>query len=110
MISGDFNFVMLKGYKTIYLTYCDKSYKSELKIKIILQKIVYMKKNMGNADRIIRLLVAAVIAVLYFTKVISGTAGIILLVIAGVFILTSLVSFCPLYTLFGLNTCATKKS
>lgn len=69
-----------------------------------------MKKNMGNADRIIRLLIAAVIAVLYFTNILTGTVGIVLLVLAGVFVLTSLVSFCPLYALFGINTCAAKAS
>ena len=68
-----------------------------------------MKKNMGNADRIIRLLLAVAVAVLYFTNVITGTLGIVLLVVAGVFVLTSLISFCPLYTLIGLNTCPTKK-
>ena len=67
-----------------------------------------MKKNMGSADRITRLVIAAIVAVLYFTNVISGTLGIVLLVIAGVFVLTSLISFCPLYTLLGLNTCKTK--
>lgn len=64
-----------------------------------------MKKNMGSTDRIIRLLLAAVITVLFFTNIISGTLGIILLVFAAVFVLTSLVSFCPLYTLIGMNTC-----
>lgn len=68
-----------------------------------------MKKNMGNTDRILRILVAIVIAVLYFTNVITGTLGIVLLVLAGVFVLTSLISFCPLYTLVGMNTCKTKK-
>lgn len=69
-----------------------------------------MKKNMGTADRLIRFVIAAVIAALYFTNVISGTLGIVLLVLAGVFVLTSLISFCPLYTLVGLNTCPAKKS
>ena len=69
-----------------------------------------MKKNMGNADRILRLLIAGVVAVLYFTHIITGVLGIVLLVLAGVFVLTSLVSFCPLYTLIGLNTCPAKKS
>ncbi|CAN5250099.1 DUF2892 domain-containing protein [soil metagenome] len=68
-----------------------------------------MKKNMGNADRIIRLILAVVVAVLYFTNTITGTFGIVLLVLAGVFVLTSLVSFCPLYTLVGFNTCPAKK-
>ncbi len=64
-----------------------------------------MKKNMGSMDRIIRTIVAATIAVLFFTNVISGTLGIVLLALAGIFLLTSLVSFCPLYTLVGLSTC-----
>ena len=68
-----------------------------------------MKNNMGSADRIIRLIIAAVIAVLFFTNVVSGTVGIILLVAAGVFALTSLISFCPLYPLVGINTCPKDK-
>lgn len=64
-----------------------------------------MKKNMGGADRVIRVLIAAVIAVLFFMKVISGTLGIVLLVLAGVLVLTSLISFCPLYAPFGIKTC-----
>ncbi|MFN8244490.1 MAG: DUF2892 domain-containing protein [Ferruginibacter sp.] len=67
-----------------------------------------MKKNMGTADRIIRLIVAAVLAILYFTNVVTGTLGIILLVVAAVFVLTSFISFCPLYLPFGINTCKTK--
>ncbi|MCB2221014.1 MAG: DUF2892 domain-containing protein [Bacteroidetes bacterium] len=63
-----------------------------------------MKANMGSADRIIRFIIGALIAVLYFTNVISGTLGIILLIVAAVFILTSLVSFCPAYVPFKLNT------
>ena len=64
---------------------------------------------MGGTDRIIRLVVAAIIAVLYFTGTLTGTIGIVALVVAAVFVLTSLVSFCPLYTLIGLNTCSVKK-
>ena len=67
-----------------------------------------MKKNMGSADRIIRFLVAAVIAVLYFTGTIGGTLGLVLLILAGVFLLTSFISFCPLYAPFGISTCAVK--
>lgn len=63
---------------------------------------------MGSTDRIIRVLLAAVFAFLYFNGTVKGTAGIILLVLGGVFILTSLVSFCPLYPLIGLNTCPKK--
>jgi Protein of unknown function (DUF2892) len=68
-----------------------------------------MKKNMGTADTIVRLLVAAVVAILYFTNVIGGTLGLVLLVLAGVFVLTSAVSFCPLYAIFGISTCPVKK-
>lgn len=63
-----------------------------------------MKKNMGSADKIIRIIIAAIVALLYFTNVITGTFGIILLVLAGVFVLTSLISFCPLYLPFGFST------
>ena len=63
-----------------------------------------MKKNMGTTDRIIRIVIAAIIALLYFTNVLTGTLGIVLLVLAVVFVGTSLISFCPLYTIFGLST------
>lgn len=69
-----------------------------------------MKANMGSTDRIIRFLVALVIGALYYTGIISGTLGIVLLVLAVVFVLTSFVSFCPLYAPFGLSTCATKNN
>ena len=70
-----------------------------------------MKKNMGTADRVIRTIIAIVIAILYFgTGTISGTLGIVLLVLAGVFLLTSFVSFCPLYAPFGLSTCKMKEA
>lgn len=68
-----------------------------------------MKKNMGSADRIVRLLAAVIIAVLYYGGYISGTLGIVLLVVAVVFALTSFVSFCPAYLPFGINTCSTKE-
>ncbi len=67
-----------------------------------------MKANMGSADRILRVIIAAIIAALYFTDTISGTLGIVLLVLAAVFVLTSLVSFCPLYAPFGFSTCQKK--
>jgi len=63
-----------------------------------------MKKNMGTIDIVIRLLIAVLLIVLYFTHVISGTLAIILLIFAGIFILTSLLSFCPLYFPFGIST------
>lgn len=68
-----------------------------------------MKKNMGSADRIIRLVIAAVLGFLFYNGTISGTIGIIAVVAAGVFALTSLVSFCPLYPLLGITTCSIKK-
>jgi CBS-domain-containing membrane protein len=68
-----------------------------------------MKRNMGTTDRIIRVLVAVVIGVLYYTQIISGTIGIALLVVASIFALTSVVSFCPLYAPFGISTCPNKK-
>lgn len=67
-----------------------------------------MKKNMGTADRIIRILIAVIIGILYFTGTITGTLGIVLLVLAGVFFLTSLVGVCPLYVPFGIKTCSAK--
>ena len=69
-----------------------------------------MKKNMGNSDRIFRFIIAAIIGVLYFTGTVSGTLGIVLLVLAGIFLLTSFISFCPLYAPFGISTCAMKKT
>lgn len=63
-----------------------------------------MKANMGTVDKVIRILVAIVIIGLYFANQISGTAAIILLVIAGAFILTSFMSFCPLYLPLGIST------
>jgi hypothetical protein len=63
-----------------------------------------MKKNMGVIDKVIRILVAVVVVVLYFLHVISGTLAIILLILAGVFVLTSILGFCPLYLPLGINT------
>ena len=68
-----------------------------------------MKKNMGSTDRVVRLVIAAVVAFLYFTNVVTGTLGLVLLILGVVFALTSFISFCPLYAPFGLNTCAVKK-
>ena len=63
-----------------------------------------MKPNMGTTDKILRILVAIILIGLYFANMISGTIAIVLLVIAGVFILTSFISFCPLYFPFGIST------
>ena len=60
---------------------------------------------MGSTDRIIRIVLAIVFAALYFTGTVQGTLGIVLLVLGGVFVATSVISFCPLYTLIGVNTC-----
>lgn len=64
-----------------------------------------MKKNMGAADRVIRLIAAIVLIALYFSGIVSGITGIVFVVVAVVFLFTSLISYCPLYTLIGLNTC-----
>ena len=69
-----------------------------------------MKVNMGSVDRMVRLMVAVVLTVLYLSKIVTGTLGAVALVVAGIFLLTSLVRFCPLYTLLGINTCGTKPS
>lgn len=63
-----------------------------------------MKPNMGLTDKVIRILAAIAIIVLYFTNQLSGTAAIILLIFAGTFILTSFMSYCPIYKLFGIST------
>jgi hypothetical protein len=63
-----------------------------------------MKANMGSIDKIVRILAALIISALYFTHIINGTVAIILLVIAAVLILTSFISFCPLYLPFGIST------
>jgi len=63
-----------------------------------------MKKNMGHTDRIVRLILASLFAILYFTGVVSGTWGVILLILAIVLIVTAYFKFCPLYALFKLNT------
>ncbi|HAH38506.1 MAG TPA: DUF2892 domain-containing protein [Algoriphagus sp.] len=69
-----------------------------------------MKKNMGTTDRAIRLTIAAILVALYFSNFISGIIGIVAIVIAAIFTLTTLVGFCPLYTLVGINTCPRAES
>lgn len=69
-----------------------------------------MKANMGTVDRIVRVLLAAVFAYLYFSGTVTGTVGLVLVVLGGVFLLTSVISFCPLYTLVGFSTCPAKKA
>jgi hypothetical protein len=67
-----------------------------------------MKKNMGTVDRAIRVILAIVFVMLYFTNTVTGVFGIILLVFAAIFVLTSFVGSCPLYSLFGFSTCESK--
>lgn len=67
-----------------------------------------MKKNMGTADRMIRIIVAVVFIILYATGTIPGTLGIVLIILALIFVLTSVVSFCPVYLPLGLNTLGKK--
>jgi hypothetical protein len=68
-----------------------------------------MKQNMGTTDKVVRIIIAIAIAALYFANLISGTVAIVLLVLSGVFILTSLLGFCPLYMPIGLSTLKKKK-
>lgn len=67
-----------------------------------------MQKNMGNLDRTVRVVIALIMGVLIGTGVVTRTLGYVLLAFSAVFVLTSLVSFCPLYTLLGINTCPKK--
>ena len=64
-----------------------------------------MKKNMGSYDKLIRLSVAIVLIILYYNGVLAGTLGIVALVIALIFTVTSLIGFCPLYSIFGIKIC-----
>jgi len=66
-----------------------------------------MKKNMGTIDKVIRILVAVLVVILYFTNVISGTPGIILLALSAVLVVTTVLGFCPIWLALGLST--TKK-
>jgi len=75
----------------------------------ILNKAFPMKKNMNTADSVIRALFALIFFTLYFTHTVTDILGIVLLVLGGIFLLTSLIRFCPLYMLFGIRTCKSKK-
>lgn len=68
-----------------------------------------MKKNMGSADKIIRIIIAAIIGYLYYNGTISGTLGTVLLILAIIFAVTSFIGFCPLYSPFKINTCKVKE-
>lgn len=67
-----------------------------------------MKQNVGYTDRIIRIIIAIIFALFYFTKLITGTAGIVMLILSGILFLTAFIKTCPLYLPFGINTCKTK--
>jgi hypothetical protein len=67
-----------------------------------------MKKNVGTTEKVIRILIAAILIVLFATKVVTGTLGIVLLAVAGIFILTSLISWCPIWAVFGVSTTGKK--
>ena len=67
-----------------------------------------MKKNMGGLDKVIRVILALVAELLVYFEVVEGALAYILLTIMGVFVITSLVGFCPLYGIFGINSCRTK--
>lgn len=69
-----------------------------------------MKKNMGATDKLIRIAIAAVVVVLFYLHILTGTLGIVLLVFAGIFVLTSFISFCPLYTIMGFSTNKTSEA
>tara|TARA_R110000850_G_scaffold31257_1_gene86129 strand:- start:116 stop:325 length:210 start_codon:yes stop_codon:yes gene_type:complete len=69
-----------------------------------------MKKNMGGSDRTIRIIVALIVAALYFTGTVSGVIGAILLALGAIFLATSFVSFCPIYAIFGFSTCKVKEA
>lgn len=69
-----------------------------------------MKKNMGTIDRVVRTIIAMVALYLYFTGAVSATLGLVFIAVAAIFLLTSLVSFCPLYTLVGIKTCPSEEN
>ncbi len=69
-----------------------------------------MKKNMHTIDRLLRILIAAAIVILYLTHVIGGTLATVLLIVSIIFIATSFAGFCPLYSVFGVNTAGKKKT
>lgn len=67
-----------------------------------------MKKNVGTTDRVVRIVAAIIIAVMYFTHIIDGTLAIVLGAVAIILLATSFISFCPLYKILGINSCKIK--
>ncbi len=72
-------------------------------------KFIDMKKNVGKQDKTIRLVLAMIIALLVYMEVVTDTVAIVLLIVAVVLGLTSFLNFCPLYSVFGINTCKIKE-
>ncbi len=68
-----------------------------------------MTTNVGTLDRVVRVALAVLFSILYFTGTVSGIAGIVLLILGGVLLVTAVVGTCGLYALFGISTCAVKK-
>ncbi|APQ16079.1 YgaP family membrane protein [Maribacter hydrothermalis] len=68
-----------------------------------------MKKNMGSTDRFIRIFIAVALLTTFYTDTVTGTLGYIMAAVAGILILTTFISFCPIYTVLGVNTCKIKK-
>lgn len=69
------------------------------------QKTIAMKKNVGPLDRVIRIVIAAILAILYFSGVVTGTTGTIFLILALILLITAAFKICGLYSLVGMNTC-----
>jgi hypothetical protein len=76
---------------------------------VILKNTSSMKKNVGLTDRSVRIVIAAILAILYFSGVVTGTIGIILLIVAAVALITGLFRICGLYALLGINTCPNQR-
>jgi len=66
-----------------------------------------MKKNVGKTDRVVRIILAIILAVLSYSGVVTGTVATVFLVLAAVFVITAVLSFCPIYAIVGLSTCKT---
>ncbi|MCR9174150.1 MAG: DUF2892 domain-containing protein [bacterium] len=68
-----------------------------------------MKTNVGTIDKVVRVLIAVVAVILFFTGITEGALGISLMVVGGILALTSIISFCPIYALLGINSCPVKR-
>ena len=79
-------------------------YNIDFYYSILTLKANFMKKNVGTIDLVIRLAIVALVVVLYFTNVISGIVGIVLMVVAGILLLTTIFRICPIYLALGIST------